>query len=220
MSSSDGEREVLPGVFLTDFRTPATIAANAASASAAGASSVDQNGSGARAGGAASQQQHEHESKAKENAEMEDDDNDLDEDSPIPADANPAAPSSSSASSSLARDHPSTFPLDIPNDVESLELELAALTKNLSQLLKSNDILQDELRLQPDDADFQEAVRENRVVILRRSDRMAEIRAQLQLLAPHRVEAINAQLAEQVAQQQAAAARDTAPPAGGEGIFL
>lgn len=217
------EREVLPGVFLTDFRTAATIAANDAAIATTGAPPGDSNTP-------AQQHRQRQESKAKENDETE-------EDSPTPvtaaaANSSSAANASSSSSSSSAsasassqsRPHPSAFPLDIPNDVEALELELAALTKNLAQLIRSNEVLQEELRLAPDDADFREAVSENRAVILRRSERMQAIRAQLQMIAPHRVEAVNAQLAQAVADQQAAAARETAalqaPEPEGEGIFL
>jgi hypothetical protein len=231
MSDEPVERQLAPGVFITDFRTPAT--ANAIT-------------------GALSQEAAE--AKAKE----------VDEGAMVDAGAGSAV---TSPHAHLTRNIPSTFPLDIPNDVESLELELEALAKNLAQLLKSNDILQEELKENPDDQvseddhslgrawvrqndwllivllvascgrldvfafsftqDFKDAIRENRVVIFRRSDRMQEVRAQLALIAPHRVETTNAQLAAAVAEQQAAAERDVAPAQqqqqeeeGGGGLFL
>lgn len=119
--SSPAEREVLPGVFITDFRRAAPATDNG-----------DDNRTEA-------EEQAEVERKLKE------------EDESVSDAVAPSPAAAAGAAAGLTRDVPSAFPMDIPNDVETLELELAALQKNIAQLLKSNAILEEELRATPDD---------------------------------------------------------------------
>lgn len=104
----------MPGVFVTDFRTPATAAATAQSLAA-----------DSSAGGEAAAAQQE--SKQKEQADADYDDADNDGGSMV-------AMSSSSRSGAVQAERPanSVYPRDLPNDAEELELELAALEQNMS----------------------------------------------------------------------------------------
>lgn len=197
--SSPAERELLPGIYITDFRTPESIAESQAT-TAAGGQTVEGGNTAI-------------EEKEKQRAESDE------KDGAPPAASVGASVGSSGSTSGLTRSAPSTFPADIPNDIESLELELEALMKNLQQLLKSNDILQHELLESPDDSDFLDAIRENRTVIARRNERMKAIQQELKLIAPHRMEVNNQELADAI---EAELRRD-APTTGTEeegGIFL
>jgi hypothetical protein len=109
------EREIMPGVFVTDFRTPATAAATAQSLAA-----------DSSAGGEAAAAQQE--SKQKEQADADDDD-EVDDGGSMGA-----MSSSSSRSGAVQAERPanSVYPRDLPNDAEELELELAALEQNMS----------------------------------------------------------------------------------------
>lgn len=103
----------MPGVFVTDFRTPATAAAAAQSL-------AEDDSPACREAAAADQ-----ESKQKEQADADDDEQDG---------GSMGAVASSSRSGPVQADRPanSVYPRDLPNDVEELELELAALEQNMS----------------------------------------------------------------------------------------
>lgn len=179
--SDPPEVEVFPGVYLTDFRTRVDSRAAHTDATLRTAT-------------------HIVERKQKEEADTRDVQEDESTPSAVAAAASVAAPSSSSLS--LERDVPSAFPRDIPNDVESLELEREALERNLMQLLRSNDALRDELRTQPDDADFVDAVRENCVVIERRAARLDEIQQEMRNLGAHSAQHENAALRDAMQQHR------------------
>ena len=119
----------MPGVFMTDFRTSETR--NATAAANRANSSNDE---------------AKLEEKLKEEDELRDE-----EETNIDQHNDAVQSHATSSSSSHQRAQPSTFPLDIPNDIESIELELEALNKNLMQLIKSNEILQEELKEAPED---------------------------------------------------------------------
>jgi hypothetical protein len=173
----------MPGVFITDFRTPESTAAAAAQQRA----------------DAAEQKLGEADAEAEETKSA---DGMSDVVSPSSATRAPAAASSASSATagSASSAHPSTYPGgDLPTDVEDLELQLSALERNLMQLLMSNEVLYEELKSAPDDPDYLEAVAENRATILRRSERITSIKKQLAQLAPHRVEQ-RSEAAEQAAQ--------------------
>lgn len=127
--TAPAEREIMPGVFVTDFRTADTRA---------------------------STNQAERERKSKEVAEQDDAD-EADEDAAAAADDamdTPAASLASAARSSALPVRPANaaLPPDIPNDIEELELELAALEKSMAQLHMSTEILREELKEAPEDA--------------------------------------------------------------------
>jgi hypothetical protein len=230
MNSEPAERELMPGVFITDFRTPATAAAASAGASASGTAAEVA---------AADRAQQQRESKTKEQAEQ-DDSSDVTMSDAFGSSAAPAASASSSSAASRAAarsddpsemPEPAAYPRELPSDVEELQLQLAALEKNLVQLIKTNEILLEELKETPDEVEYIEAVAENRRIILQRSDRIKIIRAELQLLAPHRTEQASAEVAAATAEaeRQQHAARAPAEGASSsamaadepeEGLFL
>jgi len=187
----------MPGVYITDFRTAASVAASQPGEHKL--EDVDVTDEKASVGGGA--------------AGMSDV-------------APPAASASSSSTASSRGAHPSALPGgDIPTDVEELELQLAALETNMVQLLRSNEVLEEELRSTPDDQDFLDAVRENKAIILQRSERIQGIKKQLQILAPHRVERRSeaAEQAQAQAQQLQQQQQQQQPPPGEDeqgGLFL
>ena len=138
------ERELMPGVFVTDFRNSSSAAISAQANEAAAALATVAAVTTAA------------ESKSKEQAEADDNE---DADDAAAAAAAPAtgggaaAAGSSSRSFTAAVPRPANavFPRDIPNDVEELELELAALEKNMAQLIKSNAVLLEELKEDPEE---------------------------------------------------------------------
>lgn len=204
MSSEPEERELMPGVFVTDFR-------NASSMATADTANAD-----ARQRSQQQRQSQSSEQQAKRKHEDEGDDNDDDE--------SIAAASSASSSAALpSRPANSALPADIPTDVETLELELATLETNLGQLVRSNAELQAELLSDPGEQIYIDAIAENRQAMMRRSERITAIRKQLQILAPHRLQAANAppvgaHAAE--AEQNPPAAADGAAEEPEGGLFL
>jgi hypothetical protein len=131
------ERELMPGVFVTDFRNSNSTATSAQA-------NIEAAANLAVAVAAA-------ESKSKEQAEADDNDEEEADDAAANGGGAAAASSSRAFTAAVPRPPNAAFPLDIPNDVEELELELAALEKNMAQLIKSNAVLIEELKEDPEE---------------------------------------------------------------------